>query len=304
MNKKNRLAGRFLPSRVYARWKWTVRFGLSALPVILFIAGSIQLYLEPNRYQSTVVFEYLGKRPLPEVEALLKSRNVFNITADNLELSKRLGIDRDTTYDSLSGRIETSVDAASGMVELKVTDTGKEIARDLADDLAKSLEAYEIKLAKHTLQARLDALENSVDEAGDEAEILRQNLVRLISIRGEDSGDTIAKLDLDAARHHWENAQNRVLDGQARIQEARLELTNPGKWVVVHSSPVISQSPVGKKGDESLGIVILKALGIGLGYALVIPYLLELAFPRRSRAKAPLRDIEDWELGETDLVNG
>ncbi|RYD28072.1 MAG: hypothetical protein EOP87_20210, partial [Verrucomicrobiaceae bacterium] len=73
MAQKKRLAGRFLPSRVYARWKWTVRFGLSALPLILFLAGAFTLYLSPARYRSTAVFEYLGSRSPAEAAALLRS---------------------------------------------------------------------------------------------------------------------------------------------------------------------------------------------------------------------------------------
>ena len=75
VNSKNRLAGRFLPSRVYARWKWTVRCGLCVVPLILFLAGSVVVYLQPGRYQSTTVFKYTGERPAAEVVALALSRS-------------------------------------------------------------------------------------------------------------------------------------------------------------------------------------------------------------------------------------
>ncbi|MEO5917773.1 MAG: hypothetical protein ABIS50_26310 [Luteolibacter sp.] len=285
MNKKNRLAGRFLPSRVYARWKWTVRFGLGVVPLVLFLAGALALYLAPGRYRSTVVFEYVGTRPLPEVVELLKSNNVFEIADDSAEMSKRMGVSRGTAFESFSKRLEISVNAASRMIELKVTDVQKELARDLAAALPKALDSYESTLLSHTILAQVNVLENSLTDAGDEVELKRLNLARLLTIRGDQETDPAARLDVDAARRDWEDAHSRVLATQARIGETKLQLPNPGKWVIVHSIPQISDRPVSGETDETMGTVILQSLATGLALALLAPYLLELAFPRRSRRR-------------------
>jgi len=173
MKSKERLAGRFLPSRVYARWIWTVRCGLCVVPLILFLEGSLVLYLSSSRYQSAAVFEYLGKRPLSEVEALLKSRNVFDIVADRMELSKRLKVSKGTAFDLVSPQLETSADAASNMIKVKATYSMKELARDLAAEFPRALESYESSLASEIVQSRIDALETSMINARDEAEASR-----------------------------------------------------------------------------------------------------------------------------------
>jgi len=51
--------------------------------------------------------------------------------------------------------------------------------------------------------------------------------------------------------------------------------------VVIHSQPTISQEPVGKKAGETMGVIILQSLAVGVAFALSAPYLMELAFPRR-----------------------
>jgi len=285
MNKKNRLAGRFLPSRVYARWKWTVRFGLCAVPLILFLAGGLTLYLKPNRYQSAVVFEYLGNRPIQEAAALLKSHNVIELAASATELTKQLTMDMDTAQEVVVKSIETTEDRATGMIELKVTNAKKELARDLAVELVKGLGAYEASLVTHAVETRLEAAERSVVDAEDEAEAKQQTLAKLIAMRGDPAADPIAKLDIDAARREWDNAYSDVLAARAMVGEMKRALANPAKWVEVHSNATLSQKPFGNQADELLGEVALQALATGLALALAVPYLLELALPRR-RAKA------------------
>lgn len=284
MSIKNRLAGRFLPSRVYARWIWIVRFGLSALPLTLFIAGGVTYYLTPSRYESTAVFEYLGKRPSAEVAALLKSRGVIGPAVTSLSLTERLGLDSDSLSKMISKAIRTTVDSGTGMIELTVEDLQGELARDLAAELPKSLDAYEKSIASAEITVRLEAAEDSVTEGEDEANAKRQALARLISVRGDQAADPVSQLDLDAARGDWDHAYQRVLEGRAKAADARRELAALGKWVVIHSPPVISLDPVGRKPGESMGEIIGASLGVGLAFALLAPYLLELAFPRRRQS--------------------
>lgn len=301
MNVKNRLAGRFLPSRVYARWIWIVRFGLSALPLTLFIAGGVTYYLTPSRYGSTVVFEYLGKRPTAEVAALLKSRNVIGPAITYLSLTERMGLDFDNLSRHISEVTRATGDTSTGMIEVTVEDLQKEIARDLAAELPKSLDAYEKSLASAEITVRLEAAEESVTEGEDEASVKRQALARLISVRGDQAADPVSQLDLDAARGDWDYTYQRVLEGRAKVADARRELSAPGKWVVIHSPPTISNEPVGRKPDDSMGSIIGESLGIGLAFALLAPYLLELAFPRRRQPGLACKDAVVEAADEADF---
>jgi len=294
MASKNMLAGRFLPSRVYARWKGTARFGLCTLPLILFLAGGVTYYFAPSRYQSTAVFQYLGQRTPREASALLKTQRVIFPVIEALELGKRLEVDKETAERILSDLIDASVDPDSGMITIQVTNPQKELARDIAAELPKALDAYERSLAAGAISVRLEVAEKAMTDAEDETAAKRQALMRLISLRGDSPADPLARIDVDAARTEWEHAHHQVLENRQRIADANRERNNLGKWVEIHSTPAISNTPVGKAADESLGGMILQALGVGLGFSLLAPYLLEFAFPRRSRRRVPVKQRTEW----------
>ncbi len=290
MDESSQLPGRFLPSKVYARWKWTVRFGLFAVPLILFLVGGIVLYLTPSKYQSKTVFEYRGTRTPAEAAALLKTRNVQVNVAHALELTKQWGYDSEAVQMILSSITESKIDPASGQIEVSVKHTEKETARDIAAELPKALDRYEATLERNTINRRLDATKRAIVAAEDEAAEKRKALSLLISVRGEQPVEPVAKLDLDAARIDWEQAHRHAADLRTQVAEIGLELERVGKFATVHSEPIISQYPAGKNAEESLGEVSLEALGCGLLFALLVPYLFELACPfHRRRVKLPAK---------------
>ena len=100
-------------------------------------------------------------------------------------------------------------------------------------------------------------------------------------MRGEQATDPVSQLDLDAARSDWDHVYQRVLAGREKIAESQRELSALGKWVAVHSQPTMAHDPVGRKSGDSMGEIILQSLAVGLSFALLAPYLLEFAFPRR-----------------------
>ena len=300
METKKRLAGRFLPSRVYARWVWTVRSCLVVLPSILFLAGALTLYLSPSPFKSTVAFEYVGKRPLPDVAELMKSSNLLGRVHDSLELGKRLKIDRGTVTTILRGATEVTPTPATRMIQVDVVLTSAELSRDVAAAFPKALEDYENSLAIAGIKTRLHSAQNEVAAAEDRAASAQKALARLISVRGEETGDPVSLLDVEAARAAWTHSNEQLLGSQALVDSLKLELSSPGIWTVVHTVPQISNSSVGPKSEDTLGMVVLRSIGIGLGCALAIPYLLEIAFPRRHRKSASA--APNWENAEIDLT--
>jgi hypothetical protein len=264
-----------------------VRSGLCAVPLILFLAGSVVVYLQPSRYQSTAVFKYSGERPAAEVAALLKSRSVFDRVFEQEGLHHQLEVSKDTAFEMMSRLAKTQVEPASGTIEVKVTHTRKEIARDLADGLPKALDAYEAQLAEQELKNRMTAVLQSLIEIEDETEAKGQFLSKLISVRGEALADPAARVDIDAARADWENARERVLEAEGEKRALAETSKVRHTWVEVITAAQISDTPVVTDKDETMGVVIFRSLGTGLGLALAVPYLLELLFPRVRRKKKP-----------------
>lgn len=299
MEKKKRLAGRFLPSRVYARWKWTVRSGLSALPLALLLTGCIVLYLTPNRYQSTIVFEYLGKRPPADVAALMKTGQVINLATKELKLSELVGMDSESLKEVVARDLKVKVERGTGFIELKVTDDRKEGARDLAEGLVKALAAYERSIAISDIELRQDELRQAERDAEDQSEEKLKNLTKLVRMTGGAATDALTQLEIDAARGDWDAARQQVREIQNQSRQAEREFSNPGKWVAVLSSPSIS--PMAVKPETTLDEIILRSFAIGLGFALLAPYLLELAFPQVYRPRHPKRGGWEKEMADAGL---
>ena len=296
---KKRLAGRFLPSRVYARWVWTVRSCLVVVPSILFLGGALSLYLSPSRFKSTVAFEYVGKRPLPDVAELIKTSNLLGRVHDSLELTKRLEMDRNTGIQVLRDATEVRTTPATRMMQVEVVLTPAELSRDVASAFPKALEDYEKSLAIAGIGTRLDAAKLELAAAEVRVASAQKSLARLVSVRGEETGDPVSQLDVDAARAAWNHANQQRLESQTFVDSLVRERSSLGTWTVAHTTPQVANSSTGPKSEDTLGMVILKSLGIGLGCALAIPYLLELAFPRCHRRTTYAEPV--WQNAETDL---
>jgi len=303
MSVKNRLAGRFLPSRVYARWKWTVRFGLSALPLILFIAGSVVFYLTPTIYQSKAVFEYLGKRPTAEVVALLDSQQVISEASKALEAATLLGVDSYEAVEIISQSIQTKVDPGTGFIELTADHPQQQFSRDLAAELPKALDSYEKSTAVAELTARIEAEGRLAHDAGDIAAEKRAELLKWFIVHPGEAKDPSAQLAIDELRGNWQNAVGRAHESNNRLADSEIELSARKSLIQIRSQPEISSGPLSKETGDSLGAVILEALASGLAFALAAPYLLELAFPRRRRTPPTLEEIGFEKAENIGIMN-
>lgn len=287
---KNRLAGRFLPSRVYARWKWTVRFGLAALPLILFIAGGVVCYLTPNTYRSKIVFEYLGKRPAAEAVALMKSREVISEASRALEAPQILGVDSDEAVESISRNTATEVDPKTGFIELTAVGPQKEFNRDLTVALPKALDFYEKSNAAAELTTQIEAAGKLARGARDGAEEKRTELLNWFAVHPGEVKDLPADLAIDRLRSNWQNSLSRANEASNRLADLEAELAALKGVIQIHSQPTISDALLTNDTGNSLGEITLRALASGLVFALAAPYLLELAFPRlRRKVQKPLR---------------
>lgn len=291
MNQKDRLIGRFLPSRVYARWVWPVRCALFVLPSILFLAGALVLFLAPSEFQSKTVFKYLGERSSDEVVSLLKSSRILDNVVDSLELSRRYNVDTDAAVAIIASASRIQFDPVSRLIEIKVTHTDKEDARNIASETVSALRSYEKQGMTTSLSSQIEDSERSATQSRDEAEIKKETLAKLIKVRADVLSDPVAQLDIDAARSDWESSLARTFELQNQINRLNQELASPRDWIEVHSEAEIPSSPIGKKADESLGTLIVRSLLIGLGCALTLPYLLELCIPRRPFMKDKSTDV-------------
>jgi hypothetical protein len=288
------LHGRFLPSRVFSRWKWTVRFGLLILPLVLFLAGALQLYFSPSRYLSRTVFEITNGPSLRETEELLRAENVLARVSEKLDLPRRLDLDRDNCVAGIRSSLETRILKDTRMIRLEVTRTRNIDARDLAEEIPRSLVGYLAESMTANSERKVAELERLATAQADRAKELSNKWIKLEEVHGKQPADPGAATAIDRARRAALAAEVEVERLGSLQQAERTRLIDHLPRLVVHTAPVIGSKPEGPKSGEEMGRLVVICLIWALAAALLLPYLFELAFPPatgRQKPPAPVIDL-------------
>lgn len=272
------IRGRFLPSRVYNRWKWTVRFGLMLVPFVMLLSGGIEVYLSASKYRSGVLFGLENGPPPKEIVELVESRSVLDRVVDYLKLGDRWSVDRDTAMRTLKENMTARVVPDTRLVEVKVTHIDKGDARDAAAQIPVSLKEHLTEAVRRENAAKAGEIDTLIREATDAAEEKATALATLEKVHGPKPEDSAL-----AVKHQRASRQSLLADAEVeRLRNLRsaclTENLDELPKLTVHSGPVISDMPVNPKGGD-LGELALRCLITGLLSALLLPYLMELAFP-------------------------
>jgi hypothetical protein len=276
------IRARFLPSRVYSRWKWTVRGGLLLVPFFSFLAGGLHLYLSPTRYRSTALVEFENSPPAPELAKVMESRANLNHVNEQLDLGNRLNLDQDSVVESLRQMTEVTVIPETRLLEVAVTCQPKDLARDVAAQLVRSLRDYLTGVVTAASKAKADQLGSLLANATDYAEDEATKVANLEKLHGANPAEAAVATAVQRARRAALLADAEV----ERLRHLRNEcLTQPLDTLprlIVHSDPVISQKPHSPQVGREFSKLIGRSLLLGLLTALLLPYLMELAFPPRT----------------------
>ena len=275
--------GRFLPSRVFSRWKWTVRFGLLIVPLVLFLAGSLQIYFRPSRYLSQTVFEITKGPSLRETEELLRSENVLSRASEKLELPRRLELDRDNCVAGIRKNLETRILKDTRMIRLEVTMHRNVHARDLAEEIPRSLVGYLAESMIAQSERKVAELERLATAEADRARELSNKWIKLEEVHGKNPADPGAATAIERARRAALAAELEVERLGSLKQAERTHLIDQLPRLVVHTEARISSTPLTPKSGEEMGRLVVTCLAWALAAALLLPYLFELAFPPAAR---------------------
>jgi hypothetical protein len=273
------IRGRFLPSRVFARWRWTVRCGLWIVPMLVLLAGGLRLYLSPSIYRSFCVFEIVNGPDLRETGELLRSDRVLDRVSDQLELPRRLGVDRVNCGEIIRKNLRTEVLPGTRMIRLDITLHQRAEARDIAAELPRSLVATHADSLRADTAAKVVEIDRLITAASDRARELSVEWIRLEEIHGGESGDPAAAAAIGRARTIATRAEAGVSQLSSLKQAEQTRLIGELPRLVVHTEALIPTRREPAGGGDELGRLVLHSLGWGLAVALLLPYLLELLFP-------------------------
>jgi len=277
------ITGRFLPSRVYCRWKWIVRSGLMLVPFLILLSGGVKLFLSPNIYRSTTLFSLENGPPPEETIELVKSSGVLVPVVERLQLAKRFNVDRDTAVKVIRENTEARIVPDTRMIHIGVSLTGKIDARDIAEQIPKSLKDCLVENSRKNNREKAGEIDKLILDAADVAGEKASVVANMEKIHGGNSADSAFIATLERARRASMLADAEV-ERLNNLRTASLtENLEKLPQISIHTVPVIAGKAHTPKVDKELGTIVLQALLFGLLSALVLPYLMELVF-------APVQD--------------
>lgn len=288
------VSGRFLPSMVYARWKWSVRLGLMLVPFLVFLSGGITLFFTPSKYQSTTLFEFENGPTLHEIPELIVSRTNLDHVANQLELSNRFNMARDNINEIIHKNSKCAVKPDTRLIELSMTHTIPTDARDIAEQMPLSLKFSLTENIRRKNEEKAAEIGSLISEAEDEANVKNAELVNQLKVHGTQPAEAPGQTEVDRARK-----AAMLADAEVERLKALRSATLAGNIdtlprLVVHSAPLIPHTAHSPKMGDELAALTVRSLVIGLITALLLPYLLELAFPPHRQTVVMLRDpVED-----------
>ncbi|MEO7098341.1 MAG: hypothetical protein ABI162_03185 [Luteolibacter sp.] len=279
MMENRQSAGRFLPSQVYRRWKWSVRFGLLIVPMLFLLSEGPVLFLTPSKYGSTVLLEIENGRTPQENAKLLQSSQIIESVVRGLGLSQRWNVDTDTAEIILRENTEVKVVPDSRLIEISVTSVKKDLARDIAKAIPQNLSKLEGDRLLRENSSKIAKMDRLIDEASDASAVKAVAITKIEKLHGPESSDSAVLRELERARR-----ASLVADAEVeRLEVLRAEITkgsiNLEPRLIIHTEPQISDKPTNPKWGAALDELLLQALAVGLVTALFLPYLWELAFP-------------------------
>jgi hypothetical protein len=248
------------------------------VPFVMLLAGGIQIHLAPVKYRSCTLFE-LENGPSPrEIVELVQSRGVLGKVVSHLQLYERMRVDSDNAMQILKETMTAKVVPDTRLVEIKITLTNKVDARDVADSIPASLKQHLVAAEEEKIAGMIREIDDLIREATDTAGEKATVLANLEKVHGPKPEDAALAL-----KHQRANRESLLADAEVeRLRNLRsaciTENLDERPKLTVHSAPVISSSPINPKGD-GLGELALRCLIVGLLCALLLPYLMELAFP-------------------------
>jgi hypothetical protein len=283
------ITGRFLPSRVYSRWKWIVRLGLMLVPFLVLLSGGVKLFLSPNKYRSTTLFSLENGPPPEAIIELVKSSGVLVPVVESLQMAERFNVDRDTAVKLIRENTEARIVPDTRMIDISISLSGKVDARDIAEQIPKSLKDYLVENSRKNSREKAEEIDKLILDAADVAEEKASVVANMEKIHGAKPADSAYISPLERARRASMLADAEV-ERLKKLRSASLtENLEKLPYISIHTAPVIADKAHSPKVEEELEAMVLQALLFGLLSALVLPYLMELVF-------APVQDDPGLEI--------
>jgi succinoglycan biosynthesis transport protein ExoP len=183
------------------------RYGIILLTLLLvFMTAAVITYVMPKKFESEAVIEVKprpvggsmfgaqsdfmaqAKQMTPQFFGTefekIKSRKALEKVVDNLALTNRWNVDKETAIRILKGIVNTQNIRGTDLISIRVRHTNKVDARDVTDEVSKAYRAYRNEIETRDAENGLHELNKAVRDQEDKVEERRKLLATIVNTKG------------------------------------------------------------------------------------------------------------------------
>lgn len=183
------------------------RYGVILLTLLLvFMTAAVITYVMPKKFESSATIEVKPRgqimQPFGQQNAMasgvarmtprffetefekIKSRNSLFKVNENLDLTKKWNMDKESVIGQLKNCIATNNLRGTDLIAIKVRHTSREDARDIAQETARAYRDYRKEIEGKDSERALTGLKKAVRDQEDKVEDRRSTLSSIVRQRG------------------------------------------------------------------------------------------------------------------------
>ncbi|MEM9016007.1 MAG: AAA family ATPase [Verrucomicrobiota bacterium] len=293
---------------------------LARWPVLLFSAslslwlGVAVLKLRPEAFEastrillteekeSLVGGRYgAGFRPasqnrLKQAESEIRDGRLLLHVVDSCDLVSHWKVaNRVIALEEMRKRVETVADYSEGVIEIRMSDSNREAACEMANALAAEFIQREKAKSRAAANARMELLETDLSERRESAKWIENRLVAINAEAGSRDGTERTVAEAKDLRRELVGTSHLVRSLEARLQQAAIALTDlePDAMIIAAANPGTTEQVNGKAAW------IVSSLFAGLLFGVLF---VTLWAPRRVTLRVVSRLAERLHVGLVSLV--
>lgn len=208
--------------------------------------ATTQLLVPPQQNEQSVISD---GSPINTYKSLITSGTVLDMVIFDLDLE----LDRE----ELAAKITQKVLPGTQIIEISVSDSDPELAANITNSVAKSLEAEVVDLTTGEFQRNMDNLQAESDGLQSQITVLDTRLAELDT--PENAENTEAQVQIDQLKRERLRVSQLKSDIDANIRKLTAQISMVGQPIVIMTSAEVPEDP------ESSSTVLLGLLGAFIG---------------------------------------
>ncbi|HSP41303.1 MAG TPA: hypothetical protein VLO11_00390 [Luteolibacter sp.] len=275
---------------MFRKYWWILLAMPPAGGILGLMAAAVISYVQPKIYQSQAIIETKPAAMDPDPHgrflatemARIESRAVLEPVIDELELTMRWNLDKESALGVLNRIIHVENIRGTDLIAIRVRHTNMVDARDIADSVANSYKRLRNEAETAIVERRLDELQKTVRDQEDRVEEHRKILSTIVRTKNGNVSEIRESQDYIDAKREFETQQEFLNEMKIKLMGETISTKIPGERVMVHEPPVVARVPVLPNVPRNLLSGIAYGVVFSIPCALLLMWLLHLGSTKRA----------------------